>query len=1203
VPPIVHVGGVVAPLPVPIIVQPIKVIKRYIIPTEPKALKTTKHFDYYCRDHSKYYIKDNDWEMTHKGELDDMKLPRVVEKEKGITRERYSNCWLFERFWNYRINEKEFFIQANLISCVGSVTHFQLVVAPPTAPRPIAYPLTDIHIDKEGVVPMKVYNEVSRVANFQKKSPQILRQQLGRLNMFINKDVEKDHFLPSEHFAIRQRVLTMVLNRLDSDEQLQNRAELRGYSSGGRRIVEILKYFDWIYWLSFLYTGLVVQMMSSFVPPSLQDEYDSWMREKKHSSYDVTYRASKVFRAWWHSEDHLTGPDAPIVIAKEYHFISHLITHKGMHKYNGNIEGELVAVVTVFFICWQLHSQLPNNIYGWMICMTMSGLMHEVSQPAPLKALARSFYITSLVMIIYYVFKIYKETWASMNPIGQEQSTFTYYSNQFKLDVLKVVDTVLTRMTLIVAFSMAPLWLRRGFIDIRRKIPSRAEIGRLNREITSHHASCWRLVFKIQQKLVLYYLVTLVTRLLWMSYLQYNYLSNVVCNYKYFGSVMMGYELLLLIGNYTSYIRTKQARVFYNCQDPRVKIIMLVALAFCEHCITKGKPKENHYYLACVTLPVVYNSLTHATVFIVQQIDRFLPLEIFCTEKDIFEVVRFVGDNELIGNKMAHMLSGNILNWVFKQSVCATCNKLQEYGVVRGTYEVINNSIFRPVGLKNGENGLRVPANKISLEICDCQMSSTRGIYYYFKSTMLEQLSYANTKGNELMALTMRYMRETQDQKNEVYVEMQAHLIAIAKKIHSLVDEYAKDIKMARAPWIKRYPEVQRKKLNDDLENSGPLSRTGRVFTKFESVVKLKHKPYKPRAIFPKTAAELNKTGPTCYGLKKRLSKIYDGKKCPILFGAGKNPSQLGYYLVRALDCPYWSYNCFSADLSMCETNMRLGLLQIERLGMQSLGAQRRYLDYTYGKPTINCVTMHGTQLTMPNVRLSGTSNTTIGNTLTYSMCLWAALNHVGVADDQFICLISGDDCALMVRDVVPNELVVKAFSLCEGLGLAPELKMHDSFWEMPFFSGRFNLYMRPNGQLTLRHYPMIGRFMYKNFSTKTNPRISVEQIAYDTAYARNATECKCVPILEQYNKKIMDTLRLTYKGTEEKSYKWIDNTETRPEIQKTVDTYLNISLVYGIDVVDLIEMETRLKEFGDNIDDLFYEFYLIDVDAIAERM
>jgi hypothetical protein len=552
--------------------------------------------------------------------------------------------------------------------------------------------------------------------------------------------------------------------------------------------------------------------------------------------------------------------------------------------------------------------------------------------------------------------------------------------------------------------------------------------------------------------------------------------------------------------------------------------------------------------------------------------------------------------NFLVSHEAMKAYNGNIFGHFIK-NICCVCDLLQEIPKIdcRETYPA---TFLRNVMCRQIFDNYKYPEVKLEYDPCSCDPEKQRrGITYFYRTKIVRQHNFASTIGNEVLALTMRYLRKTPDQIKETWNMMENHLNDIGNQMTRKLVNFKK-IKLQFRKWLSRYDLKQQLRLiNNNLEPLCDDNNFG-MFTKFESGAKDPNKLLKPRGVFPKSDIELWKTGPWCYAVKQ-LYKIFDGIQTPFLFGAGNSPKQLGYKVTRLFKLPYYDYRYYSADLAMCETTMCGNLINLEAYWMKKFGMPNDIIKLLYCREYASGHTNNGAHLKMRNCRLSGTSNTTIGNTINYLMCIWMSCRANGINDDEFKCIISGDDCAIFFLDRIPHELVVKIFEDINKLGLQPELKQHNNFFEMSFFSGTFIPVKRPNGSYTLTHTPLIGRFVVKNLSVKDHESIPLEQIAYDTAFSRNKSELIGNPILLNINKHVMETLKLDYGGTEEKSYKWIDQVDRDLKNNLIADenTISAIAEHYDIDIAEIHRLcNIDAPRFGSNIDSLFGEMIIHDL-------
>jgi hypothetical protein len=366
-----------------------------------------------------------------------------------------------------------------------------------------------------------------------------------------------------------------------------------------------------------------------------------------------------------------------------------------------------------------------------------------------------------------------------------------------------------------------------------------------------------------------------------------------------------------------------------------------------------------------------------------------------------------------------------------------------------------------------------------------------------------------------------------------------------------------------------------------------------------ETVLKTSTKLLKPRGFFPKHAKELIKTGPPMWEVNKLMKKRINGQGIPFIFGAGRNPLQLGGLLTRALKWDINSFNSFDADLEMCETNMRGPVLFMESILMRRLGVKEKVINQIYGETKVKICSSAGNHCyEMPLVRLSGTANTTVGNTLSYMTLLWAVLMQNGIKDDEFLCLISGDDCALMVHKKINVDKIKYCFNELIGLGIQPELKQHDHFYKMSFYSGRFIPVVSSTGCIVLRHAPMIFRTIFKSFSVKSHNSINWKTIAFNNCYSRYLCEYVGVPILYNWNLNLMKIFE-PYKDINiknvERNYMYIESKSKIINCNININTYIAVAIAYETTVEHIIQIENDVPDLGS---DLTKYFDLLKIDV-----
>jgi hypothetical protein len=309
------------------------------------------------------------------------------------------------------------------------------------------------------------------------------------------------------------------------------------------------------------------------------------------------------------------------------------------------------------------------------------------------------------------------------------------------------------------------------------------------------------------------------------------------------------------------------------------------------------------------------------------------------------------------------------------------------------------------------------------------------------------------------------------------------------------------------------------------------------------------------------------------YFIKHKLNLMFDGIKCPLLFGSGHSNVSLGRKFGAALSRLGSDLISIELDLSMCETTMRGPLLQLEGMVYSLLGLTSSEVDFllkhplSYGKSSKRHL-----RFKIPFCRESGTANTTVGNTIVFSTCLLAAMRSMGILDSQWLCLVGGDDACIYTSLNLLYKFE-RGVELVSKLGLKPEAIIHDNIYSGRFYGGRMIQYLY-GSDLVWAHTPLIGRCLTKNncikYSGQHNPLTWLRDVTVARFY-----EWGHVPILGPINRAISRYPFPLGKCNIPLPYK--DIFSEHVILKPCFETWLQFSQVYSHDVSTLMSCEEEM--------------------------
>ncbi len=399
-----------------------------------------------------------------------------------------------------------------------------------------------------------------------------------------------------------------------------------------------------------------------------------------------------------------------------------------------------------------------------------------------------------------------------------------------------------------------------------------------------------------------------------------------------------------------------------------------------------------------------------------------------------------------------------------------------------------------------GKDFLRVSAtivNKMNFN-CECKVKELRkpGVCMFMRNPSLEVQSFVNCSCNMYSALTQRYFKSKSTCDVDLWKAAAPVLLRLSNKF--IDTELCTDYYYPKwfSGLLPHKRELVKKALLsqkiDHYHRSKPSVKQEIVLKWIGSDGRFKHG--KPRNFFVKDPLHYSETGPDMYAFKEMLRRNMNGINTPFLFGCGYTPVQLGDTLKRGLD--KWlpdaerrrAYEC---DLATCEATMKGYCLALESTIMYNAGVAEKTLTALYDKARCYCDYKLGTvTFSMSNCRESGSSYTSVGNTITYATLLDYCLVKNKVKN--FFVLIGGDDSVVYFNKGDESK-VRDAFAMLTRFGLLPEYKYRDYWYAARFYSGFFAPYQRSDHTEGLTHIPSLGKAFMKSWSFRMREGLTPE--------------------------------------------------------------------------------------------------------------
>lgn len=462
---------------------------------------------------------------------------------------------------------------------------------------------------------------------------------------------------------------------------------------------------------------------------------------------------------------------------------------------------------------------------------------------------------------------------------------------------------------------------------------------------------------------------------------------------------------------------------------------------------------------------------------------------------------------------------------------------------------------------------------------CGCRLrcDRQRGLLKLSGVAGYKVFTFSGCESNLEFALRMRFMRDLPPISPESWIKFEPYALSVIQDL-CLRQPFHFTRRNLFERWVLRYDLNKRNCLklwHDEPETNEKFLFKASACVKYEINIE-SDKPLKPRAFFPKHHTNLATNGPLMWFIKHKLGYIFDGLRCPLLFGSGYSNRSLGDQFGKVLSTKNSDLVAVELDLSMCETTMRGPFLGIERQLYRGLGLSHSECDFLLKHPlSFGSSSKRHLKFQMPFCRESGTANTTVGNTVVFGICLLAVMRMFGCLDRQWFSLVGGDDaCIYCERQLVPKVRAVVDF--ISTLGLKPEALYHDSVYAGRFYGGRM-LQVLENGVLRWCHCPLIGRALCKNncvkFQGNRNPLLWLRDVTIGRTF-----EWSHMPLLRSMNSSIktmnfgtgINRIPLPYRDINCDSI----------VMQPAYVTYMQLADVYGCSVDDLIDADHYLASF-----------------------
>lgn len=489
------------------------------------------------------------------------------------------------------------------------------------------------------------------------------------------------------------------------------------------------------------------------------------------------------------------------------------------------------------------------------------------------------------------------------------------------------------------------------------------------------------------------------------------------------------------------------------------------------------------------------------------------------------------------------------------------------------------------------------PAPKFSSRpiTCSCRLQPVKRYYSYFLVEGVQYFDFCNCSSNLQSGLVQRYFKPTLVQDDAEWKLMAPYILESIRqfaRVPLVVIDFDK--------WLSsRKYTLAKKALIETAKHSADVTRhdfdRSRIFTKSEMGIYLEgvDKFFKPRVIFEKSPYNLAEIGPWMATATDHVKKIWDGSD-GILFACGYDRVALGRKVEEMLK-DFKATHFSELDIVRCEAGMKARMIWVESEAYASMGLPSHVSDVLFGKKfAIGSDRSGQLSYKMSPVKESGTTNTTVGNTLVYGILMHACLRYKQETDKDFRYrfIVGGDDSVLMANKPFDDVL-----NRVRNLGIDLEITPRDSLEKCRFYSGRFIPMLVKKKQLAkisgdvkirephdlddwaiqLVHVPLIAKAFVKGGTFKDHHLKNPDDFAASVLLNRKA-EYDNIPILRQitaWGAQFLkpSTRRVKVKSNENLLWKTHDY-----QLECVTETFLSICRIYGITKNELQDLEVDIS-------------------------
>jgi len=521
-----------------------------------------------------------------------------------------------------------------------------------------------------------------------------------------------------------------------------------------------------------------------------------------------------------------------------------------------------------------------------------------------------------------------------------------------------------------------------------------------------------------------------------------------------------------------------------------------------------------------------------------------------------------------------------------------------------------------------------IPQPKILRHDFQCHCADHRKPTYasFFTVADLDYETHASCNNNLYSGLTQRYLKKTPEYYQALWTEMIPHLEAT---ICAFSTDYEPLVVPTLDDWLETrvtYGATKKqniRKASLSCEANRFDYDSARIFTKVEMNVKLSDvavkKKMKPRVIFEKTDVNIANVGPAMAGVKTLMNKLFDGSSnTKTLFACGLNRRALGQAYANCM-AAFLHPVVYESDIVMCESSMKGPMAKLERRIYESWNVPTKALDVLFGKNRAIGRSRDGRlSYSLPVVKESGTTNTTVGNTVVYTYLIDATIRYLnskraleGLTPLNHRLVVGSDDAVLIL-----SEKCDSVFDILLRLGLNTEHFCRDSApRNARFYSGRFIRVSDDDTETNITmHMPLIAKAVAKSTTMRIRQGVTSLDWLRETLKGRRQ-EYKCTPFLREiyaWGARVADYektshLPSNYNGPmknkllSDGGLMW----DNDPHVLSTNEqTWLDLSEAYGLEVSALKNAERAFATYlaGGNfakpfVNDVFRQMLVCDLE------